>query len=114
LADRDLAREVQDPREVIQGVTGRPVRALSYPYSHVDARVKYAVQAAGYSCAFAVNSGPFHAARDLWEIRRVNVTAHAHGSSFRAKLNGVEKIGLWTWSSARRLVQSTYEIRRGF
>jgi len=114
LDDRALAEELGRSREVIAGITGRPVFALSYPYSHVDARVKEAVQDAGYGCAFAVNDGPFHAWSDRWEIRRVNVTSEAQGIRFGAKISGAEKLALWAWSRARQIRRPGYEIRRGF
>jgi hypothetical protein len=87
---------------------------MSYPYSHVDARTKRAVHAAGYTCAFAVNGGPFRAETDLLEIRRVNVTSESRGVRLENKLSGMEKLGLWLWWRARRSRQAAYEIRRGF
>jgi len=65
LDDSALMRELSLSREVIEAVTGKPVRAFSYPYSHVDARAKKAVRATGYECAFAVNGGHLLATRDL-------------------------------------------------
>jgi len=64
LDDSALMRDLSLSREVIEAVTGKPVRAFSYPYSHVDARAKKAVRATGYQCAFAVNEGPLLATRN--------------------------------------------------
>ncbi len=116
LPDDDLRAELRDSKAAIEAVTGMPVRAFSYPYSHVDARVKSALREAGYACGFAVNDGPLSAADDLFEIRRVNVTADAHGARFGVKLSGCEKLGLWTWWKIRRGLRGRkqYEIRRGF
>lgn len=116
LTDGELRRQLEESKAAIEASTGRPVRAFSYPYSHVDARVKAALRASGYSCGFTVNDGPLRATQDLWEIRRVNVTAHAQGARLAAKLTGVEKAGLWTWWQLRRALRGAprYEIRRGF
>jgi peptidoglycan/xylan/chitin deacetylase (PgdA/CDA1 family) len=116
LAPDDLLRELAESRERISGITGAPVRAFSYPYSHVNERSKRAVQKAGYACAFAVNSGPLSPGTDPWEIRRVNVTASAHGLLLDAKLRGMEKVGLWAWWKLRQGsgLKAINEIRRGF
>lgn len=114
LSDRELTEELVRSRELIEVAAGRPVRALSYPYSHVDERVKRAARGTGYSCAFAVNGGPLRADADLWEIRRVNVTAGARGLMLEAKVSGLEKLGLWAWWYSRNRLRPRYEIRRGF
>jgi peptidoglycan/xylan/chitin deacetylase (PgdA/CDA1 family) len=116
LDDDELREELEGSRAAVERVTGKQVRAFSYPYSHLDTRVKSALQAAGYECGFAVNGGPYHSTDDRLEIRRVNVTSSAHGLRFAAKLSGVEKLGLWTWWKARQLTggRTAFEIRRGF
>jgi peptidoglycan/xylan/chitin deacetylase (PgdA/CDA1 family) len=114
LSDRELTEELVRSRELIEDAAGRPVRALSYPYSHLDERVKRATRETGYSCAFAVNGGPLRAEADLWEIRRVNVTAGARGLVLDAKVSGLEKLGLWAWWYSRNRLRPRYEIRRGF
>ena len=115
-SEEDLSRELVESREHIAAITRTPVRTFSYPYSHVDERVKRAVRQSGYACAFAVNSGPLTPATDRWEIRRVNVTSAAHGSRFNAKLRGAEKLGLWAWWKLRQSsgLKANNEIRRGF
>lgn len=114
LSDRDLDHELVRSREKIEEATGRPVRAISYPYSHVDERVKRAARGSGYSWGFAVNGGPFHAGTDPWEIRRVNVTSGAQGLLLEAKVRGLEKLGLWAWWYSRNRLRPRYDIRRGF
>ncbi len=116
LSDKDLYAELMDSKANIEHITGSGSRAFSYPYSHIDGRSKNALRSAGYLCAFAVNGGPFHPGSDRWEIRRVNVTTNAQGLRFGAKLSGAEKLGLWAWWKARRIVGQTtpLEIRKGF
>lgn len=115
-SEAELKAEIEGSRSEIERVTGLTPRAFSYPYSHVDRRTKLTLREAGYQCAFAVNGGPFHAHRDPWEIRRVNVTANARGLRFKAKLSGAEKLGLWAWWKARHRSgeRTPMEIRRGF
>lgn len=116
VSESELKAEVEGSRREIERVTGLAPRAFSYPYSHVDQRARRALREGGYQCAFAVNGGPFHANRDPWEIRRVNVTASARGLRLRAKLSGAEKFGLWMWWKARHRSGASIpmEIRRGF
>lgn len=116
LSGDELERELRGSKERIEEITGEPVWAFSYPYSHTDARVRKAVRDAGYACAFAVNSGPLTPWEDPWEIRRVNVPAKARGAGFASRINGIQKLGLWLWWKTRRRSgqRATHEIRRGF
>jgi peptidoglycan/xylan/chitin deacetylase (PgdA/CDA1 family) len=116
LSDSQLEDEVVGSKRVIEEVTGRPVTAFSYPYSHIDERTKRAVQAAGYSVAFSVESGPFCTAADPWEVRRTNVTSSAQGIRYALKLNGVEKCRTWFWWRSKRALRILQgrRIRRGF
>jgi peptidoglycan/xylan/chitin deacetylase (PgdA/CDA1 family) len=116
LAPDVLRRELGESKERISGITNAPVRSFSYPYGHVDQTVRTAVRGAGYSCAFAVNGGPFWPATDPWEVRRVNVTASGRGLLMSSKLCGFERAGLWAWWKVRRRSGRSVhnEIRRGF
>jgi peptidoglycan/xylan/chitin deacetylase (PgdA/CDA1 family) len=116
LSDAQLEDEVVGSKRVIEKVTGCPVTAFSYPYSHIDEKTKRAVQAAGYRVAFSVESGPFRTAADPWEVRRTNVTSSAQGFRFALKLNGVERCRTWFWWRSKRALRILQgrRIRRGF
>lgn len=54
LAPEKLAAELTDSKTYLEELTGKPVRALSYPFGDYNADVIAATQAAGYEIAFAV------------------------------------------------------------
>lgn len=57
LEDAELAHELERPRIVLEKLSGVPVRLLSHPYGASDARVPDAANRAGYTEAFATESG---------------------------------------------------------
>ena len=56
LSDEELELELRESRDVIEAELGRPCPFFAYPYGEEDARVRRAVQAAGYKAAFAIQS----------------------------------------------------------
>ena len=58
LSDAELTQEVAASREEIESALDRPCRYFAYPYGQFDARVRGAVQRAGYEAAFALGVGP--------------------------------------------------------
>ncbi len=109
LSHRDLQDELVRSRGIIEDLVCRPVVTLAFPYSATNARVKNAVREAGYSCSFAVNTGPLAIWSDPFEIRRLNVDNRTRVAGLRAKMNGAEKALLWAWwrgtSALRQLHQ---------
>jgi peptidoglycan/xylan/chitin deacetylase (PgdA/CDA1 family) len=105
LDDRELQAELHDSRAALEDILGQPVRHLAYPYGDVDDRTKRAVRAAGYTAAFAVNSGPLGLRDDPFEIRRVLVGNIGAAGYMFAKVMGIEKLvrwGRWAWRMAAR------------
>ncbi len=49
--DATLEREVRGCREDLEDLLGQPVTSFAYPFGHVDARVRNAAAAAGYTTA---------------------------------------------------------------
>ena len=49
--DAELARELEEPRAVLEDRLGRPCRTLAYPYGDHDERVVEATRRAGYEAA---------------------------------------------------------------
>jgi peptidoglycan/xylan/chitin deacetylase (PgdA/CDA1 family) len=99
-----LADELAGSRRVLASIVARPLPVLAYPYGDVDARVKEAVRAAGYSAALAVNSGPLEIAADPLEIRRQRVGNGAGEAYLRLVLSGTEKLYAWSkWKVRARL-----------
>jgi peptidoglycan/xylan/chitin deacetylase (PgdA/CDA1 family) len=58
LSAGELTREVTESREEIESELGRRCSYLAYPYGQFDARVRGAVERAGYEAAFALGVGP--------------------------------------------------------
>ncbi|MFG2192380.1 polysaccharide deacetylase family protein [Streptomyces sp. NPDC048639] len=56
--DSTLLEEIARSRELLGGITGRPVEGYCYAYGHVDARAAAAVRSAGYDYACAIDPGP--------------------------------------------------------
>jgi len=54
LSGGELAREVADSREEIQSALGRPCSYFAYPYGQFNARIRDAVERAGYRAAFGL------------------------------------------------------------
>ena len=76
LADTRLEDELERSRSAIQALTGKPARALAYPYGDHDDRVIGFARRAGYEAAFSVNPG-FNRPQLLpMALRRLDV----HGS----------------------------------
>jgi peptidoglycan/xylan/chitin deacetylase (PgdA/CDA1 family) len=71
LSDEDLAHELVESRRRIEDELGRPCRFLAYPYGNHDARVRRAVQAAGYEAAFALPASRRWG--DSFQVARVGV-----------------------------------------
>jgi peptidoglycan/xylan/chitin deacetylase (PgdA/CDA1 family) len=59
LSDGELAVELRDSKEAVEGITGKPCRIFAYPYGLYDERVVRAVGSAGYELAFAWLPGPW-------------------------------------------------------
>jgi peptidoglycan/xylan/chitin deacetylase (PgdA/CDA1 family) len=103
-SEPELVDELARSREVLASIAARPLPVLAYPYGDVDARVKEAVRAAGYSAALAVNSGPLEIGADLFEIRRQRVGNGAGDAYLRLILSGAEKLYAWSkWKVRSRL-----------
>jgi peptidoglycan/xylan/chitin deacetylase (PgdA/CDA1 family) len=101
-----LNEEVVHSRTTIEEIIQKPVESFSYPYSDLDGSVRAAVMAAGYRCAFAVNTGPRVFSSDLFEIRRLNVENGAGRLSMHAKMSGTEKVLLYSWWRGKRSLAS--------
>jgi peptidoglycan/xylan/chitin deacetylase (PgdA/CDA1 family) len=71
LPDADLQRELSASRAYLEGLTGRVVDVLAYPYGDADERVAGAARAAGYRAAFV--EGPRPISDPLFNILRVGV-----------------------------------------
>ncbi|MEK9136549.1 MAG: polysaccharide deacetylase family protein [Bacteroidota bacterium] len=104
LGERELEQELIGSKHIVEDITGKPVRWLAYPYGDVNSRVKRAARKAGYSCGFAVNSGPLHFESDLYEIRRICIVNNASSAYLLSELSGFRKTFRWGRWAMKRLV----------
>ena len=71
LSDSELADELRNSRERIEGELSRPCRFIAYPYGENDERVRRAAQAAGYMAGYSLRAtGEPH---DLYGLPRVDI-----------------------------------------
>ena len=77
----------------------KSVRFFAYPYGSFDARVRDAVELAGYRAACSTIQGKNWAGTDPFVLRRVSVEGGDGLASFREKL--------WLGMSARTRLRST-------
>jgi peptidoglycan/xylan/chitin deacetylase (PgdA/CDA1 family) len=98
--DEDVLFELKNSKEVLERMTGVPVRSFCYPYGAFDKRVRRLVFEAGYIMDFGtrkgVNSWP-------WKNRRPLLRAHVMRNDavedFRRQLATGYKKGIITWLS---------------
>jgi peptidoglycan/xylan/chitin deacetylase (PgdA/CDA1 family) len=85
--DAELARELEQPRALLEERLGRPCRTLAYPYGDHDDRVVAAAGAAGYAAAGTLPTR-LHAERPLaWP--RVGVYHDDDERRFKLKVSRV-------------------------
>lgn len=110
-----MRRELLDARAVLEDAVGMRVGSIAYPYGEVDADVKTSVREAGFSSAFAVNSGPLSFFEDRFEIRRVLMGNRSDVPYMMWKLSGLEKRLRHTASGLRASARvNEAELRRTF
>jgi len=73
LPDAELERELAASRHDLEDRLGSAVRALAYPFGRSDGRVRAAVRAAGYACAFSTWTPPAAPPPDRFALRRHGV-----------------------------------------
>jgi peptidoglycan/xylan/chitin deacetylase (PgdA/CDA1 family) len=72
LADEALRPALQDGRDELEELIGRPVRTLGYPHGSADERVAAEARASGYSASFTAVPGPVGPHTDPQMIPRVD------------------------------------------
>jgi peptidoglycan/xylan/chitin deacetylase (PgdA/CDA1 family) len=85
--DAALEREVRGCREDLEDLLGQPVTTYAYPFGHVNARVRNAVAAAGYTTAVTTSRRWARPETDGLLIPR-NIIEDLDAATFDAALNG--------------------------
>lgn len=97
LGDEELAEELSSSRRRLEDFLGAPVAAMSYPFGLVDARVRDAARAAGFSAAGTSVYGTNAPGRDPLLLRRTEAVAWDAVDDLRLKL-----FGHWDWFRAKQ------------
>ena len=79
-----LARELQEPRAVLEHELGGPVRAFAYPQGDYNAAVVAAVRAAGYRTAGTLDQGRAGREADPLRLPRLHVGLNTTPTVLRA------------------------------
>lgn len=87
-----LREELSASKKWLEDATGKAVTTMSYPHGAVDARVRDAVRAAGYSAACCSEFGLNQAGRNPLAMARTDIWSTDSTAIFNAKLAGE-----WDW-----------------
>ncbi len=95
-APTELQDELGGTRAWLEDILARPVTTMSYPHGAVDARVREAVRAAGYTVAACSKFGAHSAGDDPLTVRRTDVWSRDTARRLAAKAQG-----RWDWMALR-------------
>ena len=83
-----LKMETSGSRSILEDLTGRPVDLFSYPFGHLDRRVKEASRSAGYMAAFSSFIGINGPGADRFELKRTEMVSSDGAAGLEMKLDG--------------------------
>ena len=86
---RDWSLQLEQPREVLEKIVGKPVRHFAYPYGAWDRAALPHVAAAGYQTAFQLADRKPDPKRPLLTLRRDLATSTWSGKQLLSHLRGV-------------------------
>jgi len=100
LSDDQLMAELLEPKDFLEGLTGRPVDFFAYPYGLYDDRVIAAVQRAGYRGALAAWGGAAWTPGKWWVEPRIEIDGGVSLDTFAAYVDGSLATYRVEWNSA--------------
>ncbi|MCF6290868.1 MAG: polysaccharide deacetylase family protein [Desulfobacterales bacterium] len=86
-----IVAEVRDCIDVLEPITGRPVRFLAYPYGERDDNTPAIMRSLGLRCSFTVDQGLCRPGQDLHLLPRVEIFGNDFFIDFILKVR-------WGWS----------------
>ncbi len=92
----ELEEELAGTRNWLCDLLAQPITTMSYPHGAVDARVRDAVRAAGYTVAACSRFGAHRAGDDPLMVPRTSVWARDGACRLAAKVHG-----RWDWMALR-------------
>ncbi len=90
--DSTLWEEVDGSRRYLEGVLGKPVKAISYPHGSVNRRVVHVARLAGFTSGLCSRFDINDQSRDPLLLCRTEVVAADSERVFRQKIQGA-----WDW-----------------
>ncbi len=82
ISDAELAYQLTQSKATLEGILGRPVRFVAYPYGENDGRVQAAVAAVGYSAGIGAWGGQDWTPGKRWSEPRVEISGLLSLSDF--------------------------------
>jgi peptidoglycan/xylan/chitin deacetylase (PgdA/CDA1 family) len=113
LDDAELDIELRKCKTEAEKLLQEPVISFAYPYGDVNERVMTAAQKAGYSCAFATNSGPMSFHKSLFRVRRTRIGNSSNRLYLFLKVSGIEKAFRVARSRLRGIIRRISLTLRG-
>ena len=83
--------ELVKSKEKIEGITGKPVLSVAYPFGDIDENSAKAAKAAGYSLAFTTDLGRADRTDGNLNLNRVYVSSSYTMDQFKTILNSLKK-----------------------
>jgi peptidoglycan/xylan/chitin deacetylase (PgdA/CDA1 family) len=81
-------QEIKGSKEDVERLTNKKVVSFAYPFGGINNDIKKVTQDAGYSYAVSTNTGPKEFGKDLFQIRRIEITPKTTLNSFKNKVSG--------------------------
>lgn len=98
LNDKDIRKELLYSKELLEKMTGRPVKTLSYPRGAFNEKVKAIAKDVGYIGAVATNTGKKGATDDPYALKRIRISM----TSDNLFVFWIETSGYYTFIKERR------------
>jgi peptidoglycan/xylan/chitin deacetylase (PgdA/CDA1 family) len=111
LDDAALTDEVARSRETLSAELQVDPQTFAYPYGEVDARVRRAVESAGYAAAVSVRGGWNRRGTDPYVLRRIVVSGRDSPTALLLKMVIGEHRLRWTSLAARILRDAVSRLR---
>lgn len=84
----DARHEIVESKRQLEERYQRPFNVFAYPYGDLNEEVKKIVADAGFTCAFATDSGSVCFDHDLYQIRRIAIFPGNSLHTFKRKVSG--------------------------
>ena len=74
LDERSIHRELYNSKKLLEEMTGREIKTLSYPLGAYNEKVKKIAKETGYIGAVATNPGPTKPKDDIFALKRIRIS----------------------------------------